>query len=118
MELLNQNANQGDRAVCVDTLKNNALDSPCFVQMPEDQFYIQPTPFIQTHSSNFYKVSLDDKAHLIRLLKIFLQTIPSGYLNNYLKRRATAQAWILRNPEHKLVGLSDIDHDYLLRRCV
>ncbi|KAI6174783.1 TBCC domain-containing protein 1 [Aphelenchoides bicaudatus] len=102
MELRNQNANQWDQAFCVNTTNTQSPSSVCFGPMDEEDFYIQPTPFSQNLSSNFYK--------------FFLQTIPTAYLNNFLKKRAVAQKWVLRNPEHKLVGLSDIDQTYLLRR--
>jgi hypothetical protein len=109
--------NQWDRAICIEPSSSNqhSIDRPKpFSVMSEDIFYIQPTPFSQTLSSQFYKVEISNI--FLTSFQFFLQTIPSSYLNNFFKRRAIAENWILRNPEHKLVGLNEIDHSYLLRR--
>ncbi|KAI6204119.1 TBCC domain-containing protein 1 [Aphelenchoides besseyi] len=105
MDLLNQDDNQWNKPVCIeaaDSRGGETTQRSSVHLLPADQFYIQPTPFAQDTNSEFYK--------------IFYQSISTIYMSNFEKRRSIASSWVQRNPEHKLIGISDVDRDYLQRR--
>ncbi|KAI6179765.1 TBCC domain-containing protein 1 [Aphelenchoides besseyi] len=105
MKLLNQDDNQWNRPVFIeaaDSRDGETQQRSRVHLLPADHFYIQPTPFAQDTNSEFYK--------------IFYQSISTVYMSNFEKRRSIASSWVQRNPEHKLIGISDLDRDYLQRR--
>ncbi|CAD5205423.1 unnamed protein product [Bursaphelenchus okinawaensis] len=105
MLLLSGTENRWDQPIQCNSLRYSesaVLATVNWSLLPVEAFYIQPTPFPTNKDSAMYNY--------------FRRTIPSLYLENFEERLHSAEAWLQRNPENRLISVSEADQQYLYQR--
>ncbi|CAD5207882.1 unnamed protein product [Bursaphelenchus xylophilus] len=102
--LLSGNENRWDQPIQVDSIQLKPGPPPLRVWsfLPLDAFYIQPTPFPTNKGSTLHDY--------------FLRSIPAMYLDSFEERMRSAELWLQRNPENRLIGVPEKDREYLKHR--